>query len=493
MGALQVRRMLALAILATVAFSSTPAQVPKVQNFQIHITAPAYIGLPVWIYAELSSPLETRYPYSVNPENFGPNRLEIKRGSDVLEPVAYKPWLEVEEGIIDGSIAPATSPTNRLPLHLKYPLNTPGIYSIRWTVVRHLFRDGQMAETVEAQSDWLNFEVKQSTQEQRSTWLQAQLLKLPTDAGEMVGGYLPSLLADAPNLQVLQAILGQLYSTDAVVHSCALGSLRFFRDDDIRAQVLEMLPLRGPNDELAYVISWHSPWFQDRKDDLVRTVLPYLHSREDWQVAATLKMLGFLVHLGNFHWLADSDTPAKSDQAVLAAEPELIGRSPQVSQQLAEYLGGIKSHTSRDLLWQIAERHEPAHEQALIALTWIGDPQDLPRLAELLLKPGDSDKYGRDLASLPYSLLRAYGDSAIPYLERALSESPYPFVRTQSAEELALRGRPSAFRFFLDAVEANRFYKPELVGWLKTHFAKELPSSADDPTIIAFLKARLNT
>jgi hypothetical protein len=91
---------------------------------------------------------------------------------------------------------------------------------------------------------------------------------------------------------------------------------------------------------------------------------------------------------------------------VRAAAPELIGRSSEVSQILAEYLGGIKSQSSRELLWQVAERPEPAHEQALIALTWIGDAQDLPRLSELLLKPADTVKHGRDLASLPYHLVR---------------------------------------------------------------------------------------
>lgn len=158
---------------------------------------------------------------------------------------------------------------------------------------------------------------------------------------------------------------------------------------------------------------------------------------------------------------------------------------------MAEYLGSIKSHNARDLLWQVAERPESAQEQALIALTWIGDAQDLPRLPELLIKPGDADKYGRNLASLPSHLVRAYGDSAIPYSERAVSESPYAFVKTQSAEELALRGRPIAFDFFRDAVEKDRFYKQELVGWLKRHFANELPGSADDAAIAAFLKARL--
>lgn len=481
---------LTVALLAAGAPGWAHAQSSNVQKFQIQLSEPAYTGMPIWIRAELSSPLEIRYPYGEDPEDFGPNRLEVRRGNDVLAPVAFKPWV-VGGGIVDGSIAPATSPTNRLPLHVEYSLKTAGVYSARWTVVRHVFRDGQISETVVAQSDWLNFEVKQSSQEQRSDWLQKQTSKMPNDVGKIVGDYFPSLLADVPNPQVLQVILGQLYSTDRLIHGCALGSLRFFREEDISTQIVEMLHLRGPNDELAYVISWHAAWFQDRKDELVRTILPYLHSREDWQVAATLKMLGFLVHPGTFHWPADSEIPAKSDQVALAAAPELIGRSPEVAQLLAEYLGGIKSNSARDLLWQVAERPEPAHEQALIALTWIGDQQDLPRLAELLVKPGDADKYGRDLASLPYHLVRAYGDRAVTYLERAVSESPYAFVRTQSAEELALRGRPIAYRFFLDALENNRFYKQELIGWLKTRFPNEVPASQDDAGVIAFLKSRL--
>lgn len=490
MDAIAVRWILTAVFLATLAGPPAHAQSSSAQKFQVRVTDPAYTGLPVWIYAELSSPLQVRYPYGEDPGDFGPNILELKRGNDVLAPVPFKPWV-VGGGIVDGSIAPPTSPTNRLPLHVEYSLNTAGVYSIRWTVVRHAFRDGQMAQTVVAQSDWLDFEVKESSQEQRISWFHKHISSMPSEVGQMVGDYLPSLLAASPHPEALQAILGQLYSPEKLINGCALGSLRFFREEDIRAQVLEMLHLRGPNDALAYVISWHAPWFQDRKDDLVRTILPYLHSREDWQVAATLKMLGFLVHLGNFHWPADSEIPAKSDQAVLAAAPDLIGRSSGVSQLLAEYLGGIRSNNARELLWQVAERPEPAHEQALIALTWIGDAQDLPRLAELLVKPGDTDKYGRDLASLPSQLVRAYGDRAVPYLERAVSESPYAFVRTQSAEELALRGSPVAYRFFLDALENNRFYKQELVGWLKTRFPNEIPASADDAAVIAFLKSRL--
>jgi hypothetical protein len=175
----------------------------------------------------------------------------------------------------------------------------------------------------------------------------------------------------------------------------------------------------------------------------------------------------------------------------LTAAPELIRRGPEVAQLLAEYLGGIKSDGARELLWQMASRTDIVREQALIALTWIADPRDLPRSGELLLQPGDPDGYGRDLASLPYALAHAYGDRVVPFLERAVTDSPYPFVRTQSAKELAIAGRPVAFRFFLDALENNRFYKQELITWLKGRFPEELSSSADDLGVMAFCKTHL--
>src|SRR5262249_46885095 len=154
--------------------------------------------------------------------------------------------------------------------------------------------------------DWLDFEIRQSTPGQRKDWFEERRKKIPSDSGEFVGDFLPSLLAYAPDQRGLEMVLGQMYSNQPLISGCALGSLRFFRDEDIRAQVMDTLRLRGPNEGLAFVISWHPSWFQDQKDDIVRATLPYLHSREDWQVAASLKLLAFMVHLGNFHWRSDS-------------------------------------------------------------------------------------------------------------------------------------------------------------------------------------------
>ena len=108
----------------------------------------------------------------------------------------------------------------------------------------------------------------------------------------------------------------------------------------------------------------------------------------------------------------------------------------------------------------------------------------------MLLKPGDPDPTGRDLSSIPYAILHGYGDNAIPWLEKAVTDSPYVWVRAQAAEELARRNDPVAFPFFLDAIEANRFYRAEMIRFLKDTFPSELSPNVDDAEIVRFLKKR---
>jgi hypothetical protein len=166
-----------------------------------------------------------------------------------------------------------------------------------------------------------------------------------------------------------------------------------------------------------------------------------------------------------------------------------VTRSSRVAHALAVYLPGIRSAATRDQLWQQIEQRPAEREQALIALTWIADPRDLARIGDLLLQPGDNDPRGADLASLASHLVSAYGEAAIPHLRRALAESPYVGVRTQSAEQLALKGRVEAFRFFLDAITANRSYRPELGNWLRGAF--RLPANFGESEMLAFLNEQI--
>jgi hypothetical protein len=489
MAATSERRMLILALLAIILPAPARAKAVSVQKIHLHVDQPVYTNLPVWIKADLNYPFEARYPYHENPSDFGPNQLEVKRRGQVLLPRPFPNFGGfVGTGIMDGSAAPASAPTNRLPLHLQYSIDEPGTYSVRWTAIRHLLEGGHWAPVVVARSDWFTFEVEASTPEQRESWLKKQLAAVPNDPGQLVGDFLPSLLVASPNPRALQVLLDQLYSKNSLVSGYALSSLDLFSIDDLRTQALALVHHRGLSERMAYLISWN-PQFRDDKEDLVRITLPFLRSGDDRQVAATLQLLYFLVHPVKASWPANSEVPAQADRAVLAIAPNLVKRDGDIPQTLALYLGGIKSDVSRDLLWQLAERTGPGHEQALIVLTWIGDGRDLPRLGDLLLKPGHSDIYGRDFAGLPYSLMRGYGDRAVPYLEQAISASPYAFVRTSSAEQLALKGNRAAFGFILEAVQNSRFYKPELVQWLKDHCG--LSRSADDEAVIAFLKSHL--
>ena len=177
---------------------------------------------------------------------------------------------------------------------------------------------------------------------------------------------------------------------------------------------------------------------------------------------------------------------------MLAAAPSVIASGDtEVVHELAVYLGSMSSPQAHDLLQHVAERTDSAGEQARIALTWHPDPADLPRLAALLTKPGDRDLRGTDRSSLPYSLVRAYGDAALPYLEKAVSSSPYVWVRTQSAEQLALHNRQAGFEFLIETVEGDPPYRTELIQWVRSSFRQELAPGANDQQISEFLRSQL--
>ena len=461
------------------------ATAAQVQHIKLRLDGPSRVGLPLWLYADLQFPLEARYPFAADPRYFGSNLLELRRDGQPLDrlPGVGGPGLI---GIVVGSIAPPNTPQNRLPLHLAFAVDRPGTYSVRWSVVSPDLGRVSGPPRILAESDWLNFNVVEPTPSERAVWLTAALVARPTELGLYVGDYLPSLLAALPDKRVVQTVLDGLYSNKDLIQSCSLGALQKLPDSVTVPAVLESLHQRGPVHGLAYFVSWNKILFRDHRDEIVRTATSHLRSNEDAIVEGALRMLMFA---RAFDWTGDSTAMREADLAVEAAAPALAQRLGPVAHTLAEYLPGIKSPASRVQLWQQVARGSSDSEQALIALTWIADPADLSRIGDLLVQPGNADPRGTNLASLPSHLVRAYGDRAIPYLQRALADSPYVWVRTQSAEQLALKGRVEAFRFFLDAVTENRFYRAELLNWLRTAF--RLPAPATDGEVAAFLNERI--
>ena len=91
---------------------------------------------------------------------------------------------------------------------------------------------------------------------------------------------------------------------------------------------------------------------------------------------------------------------------------------------------------------------------------------------------------------MPWSLPMA----TVPALsDRAVTTSPYLWVRTASAEQLALHNQPGGLRFLLAAVETNRPDKSSVIQWVKNAFPDQLPHDPGERQIIEFLRAKVET
>jgi hypothetical protein len=476
---------------------ASPARQPAVPALTIAIDQPAYTGQPVWVRA-VTGPLQNiRYPFHAALGDIGCNRLEVRRDGVALTPLAkYKPMSA--EGIVCGSAAPAGSPEHRLPLHVLYLLDQAGSYTVRWT-------ETAGGPKPLAQSDWLTFEVLKATPEEHEAWIRNLLANPPGNAGELAGDFLPSMLAAAPDTRALATFVKYLYADNSIVSGMAASALEAFPQPEVLRSVAESLEKHGPSEELAYYATYHKGWTLDDQNKIVHAAVPYLQPSNSplpsgkpyapTQTSSAIKLLQFIFYIPNHTWAANPELQTYADAEVLKAAPNIMANANEHAvHELAEYLGSMQSSLqAHEFLVQISQRPDNAAEQARICLTWHPLPTDLSYLAAVLTAPGDTDPRGTDRSSLPYSLVRAYGDDALPYLERAVAISPYVWVRAQSAQQLALRNRPSGFQFLLDAVEANQPYKAEMVQWVKDSFPHEVRRDASEQQIAAFLYSKSAT
>lgn len=452
--------------------------------YSVTIDQPAYVGEPIWVHTEPSGKIH--YPFRTGIGDIGCNRLELMHEGILLSPRQFEIWGN-PSGILCGWVAPPHAPADRLPLHILFPSLRPGKYAVRWITQ---IPDSRMQMGDSVASDWTAFVVQVAPAGQRQAWLQSLLTAVPSDPGLLAGNYIPSLAAAAPDASALHAITEQLYSENQVVAELAASALQVFPEEQVNNSLRQLIHTKGPSDVLARLIAADS--LRQYRSQLVADNIRFLDSHDSKRTAAAIEALGFLVH--DAHQVPSSADLSAADGAILRAAPDVISSGDEeLKRQLALYLGMFKTPEAQEWLWKIALAGGSSAEQARIALTWNPQPGDLPHLAALLLTPGDPDPTGRDLSSIPYSILHGYGENAVPWLEKAVTGSPYVWVRAQAAEELARRNDPVAFAFFLDAIEGQRFYRAEMIRFLKDTFPSDLNQNADEPEVVRFLKERLRS
>ena len=210
--------------------------------------------------------------------------------------------------------------------------------------------------------------------------------------------------------------------------------------DELLNVVVAHVKRDGPDADAAQFISMAPYRAWARRLEMAELVNPFLTDKRPDKVAGAIEVLyryrGYcpMSYLGDF----ESDNSAffaDLDQRVYVHFDyfrEL--KSDRVYHALALYLG--MSHTpqaKRELLEIVRSPFAAgAKEQALICLAWHRDPADRDRLLPFMLEDSPA------AWSLPYHFRNSYGEAALPYLRKALTEAKSEATRREAERELRL-------------------------------------------------------
>ena len=122
--------LLCLAVVTTAGLAQ--AELPRAT---ITFEQPVYVNMPVWVHVTLPDTPELaraqanlRYPFQEQPQDFHGHDFRVTRDGEALPAIEAR---RVSSGG-GGSVAPPTSPTGRLPLHLLYRFDRPGKYLVKY-------------------------------------------------------------------------------------------------------------------------------------------------------------------------------------------------------------------------------------------------------------------------------------------------------------------------------------------------------------------------
>lgn len=434
---------------------------------------PAHVGGPVWVLIQ-TPPFpwhgDVQYPVGINPADFGCHEVEVRRNGTLLPRIPMRATGGIANDLLCGNIGipgHEMQHKNRLPLHLQYRFDKPGLYEVRYT--RHRGLPGTHDSQPIFQTAWTHIEIQPARP--------ATPVAQPQDPAEAISDYLPSILG-FPDEAHLTLVTGHLYHPNDTVRRYASLGLAYWPDDDVNRRLTELLHTRGPSD-VVVERTFRTPGALD-------FILPYLRSENPVLMRGAITGVTRLV-FADPPLLSAAARARAEDALISAAENVLRAGDPQTGNNYASALSGVHDPRAHALLWDFVKRNVLI-EQSLIAVTWFKDPADLPRLAILLEAPAKGDTMQGTYSPLPYAVHRAYGDAALPVLESAIQRSGYVWVQTNCARELVLAGRKFGFAFIAQAIEQNKFYRREMIQFIQDRFP-EL-RGADDSKVLAFLKAR---
>jgi hypothetical protein len=441
---------------------TVPVGKPKLT---LSIAGPAYVHMPVWIAHNV--PVPYRDPI-LHPFGLSGGKFEVKRNGVMLKPVEMP-----APGGIAGSLGGVTLTDRPLPLHLQYRFDQPGKYDLRYVGTR-MEPDPPlgMRTVVMEESDWTEIEVQPFLAARRREWIREQVRAIPSYPEELTGKALPELLA-LPDAAALSAILPELYHPDETVRRYVAASLPMFDREIVAKQLTPFIREKGPTEEIARLLDQNENLFEGGHEAFMAVLPGFVQSRSALSQAGALQ---YIVWEPNHDWGKTAEVQSRRAMLVAGAAPGILKRGDQHLQQLlALALGSIRTEAAREMLWQMVQEGKSA-EQSEIALTWIADSRDLPRLARQMN------------ASLAYSLHRAYGQAALPWLKKAARETTQPRLRQACARELVIAAEPEGFKDLLQAIAETPSFRREALQFVRDRFPAL--RDADEGKVLDFVRDR---
>ena len=215
---------------------------PGQEIARLSFEEPVRVGGPVWAHVELpnNSAGMVQYPVGVEPDNLGCHEFEVRRNGVLLPRIVVRYSIRVSGGLSCGAIGIPGRPMKhlgRLPLHLQYRFETPGIYEVRYT--RKADEFGPRRDETLFRSAWTPVEVQPAAP--------ATISSPPQGPVEILSDFLPGILG-FPDGERLSVVLDYLYHPEETVRRYAANGLGYWSDDEVQRRLSALVRTRGPSD-----------------------------------------------------------------------------------------------------------------------------------------------------------------------------------------------------------------------------------------------------
>jgi hypothetical protein len=197
---------------------------PTQEIAKLSFEEPVRVGGPVWARVEPPNNYHQtfQYPVGLKPDDLGCHEFEVRRNGVLLPRIVVRNSIRPSGGLICGVISIPGRPMKhpgRMPLHLQYRFETPGIYEVRYT--RKESQLGPGRDKTLFRSDWTRMEVLPAAT--------APIASPPQDPVEILSDFLPNLLG-FPDGERLSVVLDYLYHPEQTVRRYAANGLGYWPD-----------------------------------------------------------------------------------------------------------------------------------------------------------------------------------------------------------------------------------------------------------------------